>query len=264
MSGVNAFFALRWLARAEGLPARHGERERRLAALGRRVVRHPLAERHHRPEVVVPGPLRQVRRHALPVVPERRLPGGEHHEHEEDPDHGAGDPDGTAAEEPPRPPQPHPFGRRHTPRPLPRECRATRSLPRPLVALVVVVPLPVVVPLAVVVPLRVLVPAHVPLPAPVVVTAGAAGAAVVAVGAARVTVPLVGGAAALVAERLRGLVGVALALALARAGLVALLPVALLPVGLPVIGLVRPLRTWPATGHPSRHAAYLPSSSARS
>jgi hypothetical protein len=29
------------------------------------------------------------------------------------------------------------------------------------------------------------------------------------------------------------------------------------PVGLPVIGLVRPLRTWPATGHPSRHAAYL-------
>ena len=70
-----------------------------------------------------------------------------------------------------------------------------------------------------------------------------------AVGAARVTVPLVGGAAALVAERLRGLVGVALALALARAGLVALLPVALLPVGLPVIGLVRPLRTWPATGH---------------
>jgi hypothetical protein len=32
---------------------------------------------------------------------------------------------------------------------------------------------------------------------------------------------------------------------------------ALVPVGPPVIGLVRPLRTRPATGHPSRHAAYL-------
>src|ERR1700729_2456020 len=157
---------------------------------------------------MVPGPLRQVRRQALAVVLEGRLPGGEHDENQEEPDQRARDADRAKPERLPRAAEAKPAltGRRLIlPRLLSRECRATRPLTRRLVTLLVE-------------PLRVLVPAHVSLRARVLVAAGAAVVfavavlavvavvavlAVLAVVAARVAIPLVSGTGALVVERLR-------------------------------------------------------------
>ncbi len=150
MSGVNEDLALPLAtgARADRLAARHRERERGLAALRRRVVRQPLTERHHRAQVMVPGPLGQVRAQPLPVVLERRLPSREHHHDQEQRHHHAEHPDRRAAEEPPGPAEPD-LARPAavTPGPPGRRLRAGRLPAGRLVPLLLVTALLVLLPL---------------------------------------------------------------------------------------------------------------------
>src|SRR6185437_8957916 len=71
-----------------GGAGRHGQREARLAAHLGRVVADPLAERHHRAEVVVPGPFGQLGGGRPAAGRGQRLPDGESDPAQEDGEQG--------------------------------------------------------------------------------------------------------------------------------------------------------------------------------
>ena len=85
------------------LAGRRGQREARLAAGLGRVVRDPLAERHHRAQVVVPGPFGQLGGGRAAAGRGQGLPDGEADPAEEHRDQGEDDPDRAQPEEPPDP-----------------------------------------------------------------------------------------------------------------------------------------------------------------
>ena len=85
------------------LAGRGGQRETRLAAGLGRVVRDPLAERHHRAQVVVPGPFGQLGGCRSAAGRGQGLPDGEADPAEEHRDQDEDDADHTQPEEPPDP-----------------------------------------------------------------------------------------------------------------------------------------------------------------
>ena len=83
-----------------GGAGRHGQREARLAAHLGRVVADPLAERHHRAQVVVPGPFGQLGGGRPAAGRGQRLADGEGYPAHEDGDQGTDHADRAEPEEP--------------------------------------------------------------------------------------------------------------------------------------------------------------------